>query len=212
MVVSLVLCFCPLILVCAVLRAAIAEFQIKYALWAILLGLASVIPIAALQFAVERLPFFQPYSLAHVLVTAILLNGLIEESVKLICMLPIPSRNMTARAFFATALLCGMALGCFETAVYFISGVQQITLRIATAVVIHSACAMLSGAYIWLHRAGRARAAPFVFAVLLHGVYNFFAGFDNLFWWFSVATLLLAVLECRIWYQRAAHPNEYSAQ
>lgn len=208
MVISLVFCFCPLLLVCVVLRCGLHSFQLKYAFWAILLGLASVIPIAIIQFCVLKLPLFQSHTLMSILVTAILFNGLIEESVKLLCMLPIPSHNMTVSAFFATAMLCGMALGCFETAVYFISGVQQITLRIATAVVIHSACAVLSGAYIWINRQGGKTVIPFVFAVLLHGIYNFFAGFENSFWWFSVIVLLFTVLECRIWYQRAAQPVE----
>ena len=45
---------------------------------------------------------------------------------------------------------------------------------------------------------------PFVLAVALHGVYNFFAGFSGGFWWFSVVAILMAALECRIWYRKAA--------
>ena len=43
---------------------------------------------------------------------------------------------------------------------------------------------------------------PFVLAVVLHGIYNFFAGFNGLFWWFSVVAILMAALECRIWYRQ----------
>jgi hypothetical protein len=41
-----------------------------------------------------------------------------------------------------------------------------------------------------------------VVAVLLHGIYDFFAGFSSTsnIRWFSVAVVLMAIIECRVKY------------
>ena len=49
----------------------------------------------------------------------------------------------------------------------------------------------------------RGKVLIFVLAVLLHGIYNYFAGFkmDSMFFWFSLVVVLVAVVECRIRYR-----------
>ena len=39
-----------------------------------------------------------------------------------------------------------------------------------------------------------------VVAVLLHGIYDFFAGFSGSLRWFAIAVVLMAMIECRIKY------------
>jgi hypothetical protein len=44
--------------------------------------------------------------------------------------------------------------------------------------------------------------------VLLHGIYDFFAGFANSLRWFSVAVVLMSIIECRIKYSALTNPEK----
>lgn len=200
---SVLLCFLPLILCFCVFCLAVDGFKLRYGLWSSLLGLLSVVPIALVQFLILSLPIFTSNTLASVLVTAMVFNGLVEEGLKMLCMLLLPSRKTEFPVFFCMALLTGLALGCFETVIYLFAGQQEIGVRMATAVLIHVFCAGLSGIYVWLFRQRRTRTSPFVLAAVLHGAYNFFAGFSGGYRWFSVLAIAMAALECRIWYAKA---------
>ncbi len=200
--VSLLLCFVPLIAFFIIFCAAVPGFKMRYGIWAALLGLLSVIPIAFVQFFVLSLPVFTANTLAAVLITALIFNGLIEESIKMLCMLFLPAKKTPFSVFFTMALFCGLSLGCFEAVIYLIAGYHQIGLRLVTAVIIHMLCAGLSGVYVWSFRKKRTRTLPFVYAAALHGIYNFFAGFSGGYRWFAVIAILFAAVECRIWYTK----------
>ena len=81
-----------------------------------------------------------------------------------------------------------------------------IFLRIFTSDIIHLTCTGLSGLFIWSCRVreddkkGGPKFSILITAVLLHGFYDFFAGFTNNLRWFSAAVILLALVECRIKY------------
>lgn len=200
--VFILLCFLPLILCFFVCNVSVVGFKFKYGLWASFLGLVSVIPIALVQFFILNLPIFTANTLVAVLVTAMIFNGLVEESLKMISMLFLPSKKVDFPVFFSMALLTGLALGCFETVIYLFAGQQEIGLRMITAVLIHTFCAGLSGCYVWLFRKRQAKNTPFIFAALLHGFYNFFAGFSGGYKMFAVLAIVMAGLECRIWYMK----------
>lgn len=191
--------------------------KIRYGLFACALGLVTVAPAAFLQFFILNLPIFTANTVINLLITAIVFNGLIEESVKMLFMSFLPFKKLNLPFYFCCALLAGMTLGSFESVIYMlkkISGasgplgisaiVNLLAARAFTSVVIHTFCAGLSGLYLWLFKNKQSRLMPFVWAVLLHGTYNFFAGFANTFYWFSLVAILFAILECRIWYKEAA--------
>ena len=92
-------------------------------------------------------------------------------------------QKMSMKVFFACAVLSGLSLGCFETLIYIASGIKNLELRLLTAVVIHSCCAGLSGLFVFNLKNGSLKIYPFVLAVFLHGIYNYFAGFkmDSMF-------------------------------
>ena len=94
-------------------------------------------------------------------------------------------------------------MGCFETLVYLVAGIQHLELRMLTAVVIHVSCAGLSGIFVYSIKNKSVKVLPFVSAVLLHGIYNYFAGFkmDSIFFWFSLVVVLVSIVECRIRYR-----------
>lgn len=206
------LSFVPLVFFLVLFCLAVPGFKVRYGLGSTLVGLFSLIPIVILQYLVLKMPVFSKDTLLSVLITVMVFNGLVEEMVKMFSLLLLPHKKMGIGVFLAMSLISGLALGCFETVIYLFSGYQNIQIRSLTAVAMHSLCGGLSGIYVWTWRNPVKKAPgkkvplvmPFVLAVVLHGVYNFFAGFSGGFWWFSVVAILMAALECRIWYRKAA--------
>lgn len=198
--VFILLCFLPLVLCILIMRFAVPDFKITKGLWAALVGLLSVIPIAIVQLFILNLPIFTANTLVAVLITAMIFNGLVEESLKMICMLFLPAKRNTLAVFFSMSLIAGLSLGCFETVIYLFAGYHEIELRMISAVLIHTFCSGLSGLYIWTFRQKKPKVTPFVFAAILHGTYNFFAGFSGNYRWFAILAILMAIIECRIWY------------
>lgn len=204
------LSFLPLVVFLVIFCLAVPGFKVRYGLLAIVLGLLSLIPIVILQSVVKNLPVFTSNTLLSALITAMLFNGLIEEAVKMLALLLLPRRKLAFSTFFALSLVSGLALGCFETIIYLFSGFHDIELRTATAVVMHCLCAGLSGIFVWIWRNPVEQAdgkkkiffQPYLWAVILHGSYNFFAGFTGFYRWFSIATIILTALECRIWFKK----------
>ena len=200
------LSFLPLLCIFVIFRFAISGFKVRYGLLAILLGLLSLVPIVIIQSFVRNLPVFTSNTLFAALITVMLFNGLIEESVKMGTLFLLPVKKMNFPTFFALSLVAGLALACFETVIYLFSGYLDIEVRTATAVVMHCLCTGLSGISVWLWKnPGEKKKkswAPWLWAVILHGSYNFFAGFSGFYRWFSLATIMLTALESRIWYKK----------
>lgn len=207
MYVYMALCFLPVLILGIVLPLAVPGFKIRYALISVLVGLLSLIPITFIQFFVFSLPIFTSGTLVSVLITAILFNGLIEEATKMSLMFLLPRKSIAFPQFFSMAILAGLSLGAFESIIYLLSGSLNIGIRMVTAVLIHTFCAGLSGIFVWTLKNKPTRVYFFVLAVLLHGVYNFFAGFSGGYRWLSIVAILLAALQCRICYMQIAHPE-----
>lgn len=203
-----VICIIPVLasLVCMIL--IIEEFRLRHGLLALTAGLFSVVPIAAIQFFINGLWLSSPHSLSGVLFRSLLINGVVEEAIKMAVLFVLPSKKMTLRSFFFCSVLSGLSLGCFETLVYIVSGIQNFELRLVTAVVIHACCAGLSGLFVYSVKNGGVKIFSFVLAVVLHGIYNYFAGFkmESFFFWFSIVVVIIAVVECRIRY-RSMNPE-----
>lgn len=205
--------FIPLIAVYLILTLTVNGLKIHHGLFACLLGFIVVFPIAFIQYFILNLPVFNTNTFISLLITAILFNGVIEETVKMFTLCLLPQKKLPPAAFFAMALLFGLALGSFESVIYFVRRIQTsdlptgfsaafhlMLIRSATAVLIHTFCAGLSGLYIYNFRNKRNNVMPFLWAAVLHGIYNFFAAFQSDFRYFAVVAILLAVVECRVWY------------
>jgi len=214
--IMMALSFLPLVILLGFFCFAIPGFKFHYGLVATLVGLFSLIPIVIIQHFVLKLPVFTDNTLISALITVMVFNGLIEETVKMFSLLILPHKKLNFATFFSLSIIAGLALGCFETVIYLFSGHHNVEVRTVTAVAMHSLCCGLSGIYVWTWRnpvekvSGKVApmVAPFVWATVLHGVYNFFAGFSTSFWWFSIAAIALTALECRIWYRKALGLDE----
>lgn len=207
------ICFVPAVLFFALAALLNKNLKIKYELWACVLALLTVIPASLIQFYVFSLPVFTAYTFSSVLITAIVFNGLIEESMKLLFLCLVPQKTQTLGAFFCCVMLYGLTVGGFESVIYVVRRFQEVQgqggrelviqlllSRIFSAQLIHLFCAALGGLYLWNFRRRTKNIMPFVYAVLLHGIYNFFASFSSLYRWLAVVAILFAAVECRIFY------------
>lgn len=215
---GIILCFVPLVV--AVLVFALSfKIKVGHQLIAVLLGLAAVLPISFIQYFLPNLPFLTGVPLVKTLLKSLILYGLVEELIKMLLAIPLPHKEYSELDFLLLAFVMGLALGCFESVVYYFDHLQKasargaellyglIAARIFSSDVIHMCCMGLSGLYIFSKRQRNPKFSYFVLAVIIHGVYDFFAGFSNGLRWFSIAVVLLAAIECRIKYSALKQPE-----
>ncbi len=183
-------------------------FKVSFGLLSCFLGLLALIPIALIQHFIYNevipLPVFTGslgVSLVFLLFKYILVTGLVEEGIKMLLMfvLPVRKNNVKPAEFFCYAVLCGLSLACYESLIYLIGG-KNWQMRQFTAVPLHVVCAGLSGLFVYCAKNKVSMFSSFVFAVLFHGVYNYFASRDGFIFAFSIIVLLVAAVECRLRY------------
>ena len=214
---GIALCFVPLILAIVIFSTGF-KLRLTHQLIAVLLGLATVLPISFIQYFMPAIPGLPLSPVVRALLKSVLLYGLVEEAIKTLALLPLPHKlydNENDRAgFLMLAFTVGLSLGCFESVVYYFDHLQiansrgatllygQIAVRIFTSDVIHIMCTGLCGLFIYSCRNKPAHVSFLVAAVLLHGIYDFFAGFSSTsnLRWFSIAVVLMAIIECRVKY------------
>jgi len=194
------ICFVPALVLSAILLLTVKNLQVWHVLVSFAAGILAIVPIAVLQYVVFKLPIFNTNTLGALLVTAFIFNGLIEETIKMAWICVLPGKKMSCGTFLAAAIIVGFACGTFEVVVYLLNGERQVGLRFLTAVLIHTFCAGLSGLYVWSYKQKTPLLRPFIMAILLHGVYNFFAARSGGFQWFSFVTVAYAAIRVRFSY------------
>ena len=212
---GIVLCFVPLILAIVFFTFGF-KVKITHQLIAILLGLAAVLPISVIQYFIPSIPGIILSPVLRALLKSIFLYGLVEEVLKTIILLPLPHKMYDSAegrgAFLMLAFVAGLSLGCFESVVYYFDHLQmannrgatllygQIAVRIFTSDIIHMMCTGLCGLFVYSCLNKPRHTSCLVAAILLHGFYDFFAGFSGNMRWFSIAVVLMTIAECRIKY------------
>ena len=201
---ALALCLIPLLVLFICLALFVHDFKCSKGLWACALGLLAVIPCVLLHMFFIDSGGLPVLSLVAVLME-MLLVALIEESMKFAVMFAMPARKTSLLAFFSYSMLCGFSLACFETLVYILTGKINaggltFVWRLPT-MLLHLACTGLAGLTVYSIRKKSVRILPFLFAVLFHGVYNYFELFgDDFRQYFAYVVVLIALFECRIQY------------
>ena len=217
MIFEILICFIPLIIL--VLSFTLTKrLKFIHQLLAILLGLIAVLPISFLQFFIPDFSGLFTSPILFSIFQSLIIYGLIEEILKMALIFPLPHKNYSCLDFLLLSFVMGIALGCFESLVYFFDHLQNarakgadllyfpIFLRILTSDLIHLTCTGLGGLFVWTCRITDEKnnvhpsISILLNAVLLHGFYDFFAGFTNNLRWFSFAVVLLSIAECRIKY------------
>ncbi|EID84300.1 hypothetical protein MSI_22420 [Treponema sp. JC4] len=205
---TIALCFLPII-ICFVIYTLLLKIRITDQLIAVLLGLIAVFPISLIQYFLPDFGLFENNPVLQTLLKSIIIYGLTEELIKMLFLIPIPHKKLSESDFLFLAFFMGLTLGCFESTVYFLDHLQkaasrgaqlllsQIFIRIFTSDLIHMACTGLGGLFLYSCRNKPVSISVFILAVVLHGIYDFFAGFQNDLKYFSIAVIILAFIECR---------------
>ena len=212
MILGIFLCFFPLI---AFTLFFILYYKLStlHSLFAILLGLLAVLPISLIQYIV---PDFSSLAVAnpvlYSLLKSLILYSFVEEVIKTAFVFLLPHKNYEVRNFLFLGFILSLSVACFESSVYFFEHLQnakkigadlmyfQICLRIFSALLIHFTCTGLSSLFVFECRKKQFHFILLLLPILIHGSYDFFAGFQNNFRFFSFAVLLYSLIECRIKY------------
>ncbi len=207
---ALALCFVPLLIGIALCLVFIKDFKILYALQALVFGILAVGLIILVRTFINDISEHSPFMLSGYLglLVSVVLFAFVEEFVKMILIFFFPIKVVSLRLYVFTCLVFGCTVGSFETLMYLVSGFGDTLLRLFTAVVVHTMCALLSGYFVWglKHKFSFIRA--FWMSFLLHGVYNFFATQTSFIWWFSIVTILFMFFKCRIYYSSLKENSE----
>mgnify|MGYP003292950730 CR=1 FL=1 len=218
LVIPIIVCFLPVLVGLFIFK----KFDLKFSslFKALLLGLLAILPISLLQYFLPDLSFMNTNSVLYSLIKSIVVIGLIEEAFKALLIYPLPKKSCTALQFLMLSFMFGLSLGCFESVVYYLDHLQRaaskggvllyytIFLRIFSSDIIHMTCAGLCGLFVYSIFKKEKRISYFVYAVILHGIYDFFAAFQNNLRWFALPVIILACLECRIKYQSLQNEEE----
>ena len=125
-----------------------------------------------------------------------------------------PAKNISLKHMFLYSLLAGLFLGCFESVIYIINSIQKasarsgevllymIYLRSFTSIIIHTFAAGLVGMFVYAAKRKQLRFSALGYAVVLHGIYDFFAIMPSPLNLFSYVAIILLIVECRIVYLR----------
>lgn len=212
--IGIALCFIPLIFSFILFLFA---FKIKASkmMLVILLGLIAVFPISVIQFFLPSLPILQTQPVLKALLRSIFLYGLVEELIKTGLFIPLTRKEQEPLNYLLLAFTMGLTVACFESSVYYLDHLQiasakgaellygQIFLRIVTSDIIHLTCTGLCGLFIFSCKNKPVKINVLLIAVLIHGFYDFFAGFQNNLKFFAIPVILLGIIECRIIYSNA---------
>lgn len=201
------LCLIPLIATFVCLSLILKGFKPLYGFLSCLAGAISVIPISLIQFFLGRTEFFTSGTLISLLLQTILLNGIIEELFKTATLFILPAKKIQLTEFCAYSALSALTLACIEGLIYLAGGSHAFELRLITAVLIHVSCGILCGLFVFSLRNKSTKILPLIFAMLFHGIYDYFAMFPmkSPFFYFSIAVILFSVVECRLRYKNVAN-------
>ncbi len=197
-IINLAFCFLPLLVFFLFILLAKQDISLSHSVLAMLLGFAPLIPVAVLQLIIPRATYT---SLVSLLFSSLFFNGLIEEGVKAAFLFLFPSSKLVYKQFFIYSLLAGLCFGCFEAVVYVVSGIGHVELRFITSIIIHTVCSGMGGLFVWSCRQKTCKVSLLLTAIIIHGIYNFFASFIGVFWWFSLAAIVFALVQLRTFYK-----------
>ena len=216
MILGIFLCFLPLAVFTLIFIFGF-KMNVVHILIAILAGLISVLPISLIQYFVPDFSLFaNSYPVLYSLLKSLILYAFVEEAIKISVAFILPHKNYEIKNFMFLGFIMGLSVGCFESAVYFFEHLQsarsigaelmyfQICIRIFTSVIIHFSCAGLGALFVYECREKRFFLSLLILIILIHGVYDFFAGFQNYLKLFAFAVVLFSLIECRIKYSNFA--------
>ncbi len=190
------ICFIPLISFYFCLKLLINDFKWLQGIKAAALGVVAVVPIAAIQFGLDFLN--TKYTSFQLTIARFFILGFVEESIKMLMLCFFSADKTKFKTFCAYAALVGISFACFEDFIYLINGLEHLEIRLLVTALVHAVCTVLSGIFVYSGKKRETMIIPLIFAVGIHGVYNYFCILPYPFRLFAFAAITFAILECRI--------------
>lgn len=213
----IILCFVPFVTMFALFAILVPGISVAKELLAAAAGLLALVPIAIVQFLIPSMRLFGQSRALSILLYSILFLGLIEETFKALLLFIVGAKNERASVWFCYSLLAGLIFGCFESVIYFFLNIQTIGhgvtlniiyLRMFTALLVHTLCAGLGGFSVYYFKNSRANLWPLLNAILIHGLYDYFAASDSPIRYFSAIVILSAAIKCRVCFLQIAEEEK----
>ncbi len=207
------ICFVPLLIGIIIALLCLKECKLLHSLIAIVLGFFAILLIILVRTLVNDLMgFITPatVSVFFAFTISTIFFAFIEESVKMLFCSLLPKKNLTFKAFIINCSIFGASIGCFETLMYLVTGYGNTIIRLFTAVIVHIVCAVLSGYFVWALDKKIRFIRVFFFSILMHGLYNFFAGQALSIAWLSIVIILFSLHKARLYYKTIKEKTESS--
>ena len=214
LILPLIICIVP-ILFFSVLLIAGPKIKFWKVLFGILLGLCAFFPVQLVdEYGVRNLiPPYYPTRIAFISFV------FLAELIKGACITPLSGKKNTALSFLLISMLAGLTFGCGQSFVEYLNeagkafskGAQLLWLPLVLKFIlidlINMACTGLAGLFIFTCKNKTPKWLLVLYPFVLRALFEFFnvkLGIK----WFSIAVVLLALLECRIKYKAISNTND----
>jgi protease PrsW len=178
----------------------------------VLFGFLAVIPAIIIELALDWIvPSFG--TLIDAAIKGFIVAGLVEEGVKFAFvnkwLYMRPEFDEVADGIVYTVCV-SMGFALVENVMYSLGGTAVIVLRAFTAVPMHACASGIMGYFIGLSKRGKTdkRALGLLAAVLIHGVYDFFAFSESLLALLVLPTVVIAFIVLRRLFKKAVAADD----
>lgn len=214
LILPLIICIVP-ILFFAVLLIAGPKIKFWRVLFAVLLGIVAFFPVQLVDEYVVRqlIPYYYPTRIAFI--SWVVLAELFKGGV----LVPLSAKKNSTLHFLLLAMLAGLTFGCGQSFVEYLNEASKafskgaqllwlpLILRFILIDLINMACAGLAGLFIYTCKMKKPKWLLVLYPFVLRALFEFF-NVKLEIKWFSIAVVLLALLECRIKYKAISNTDD----
>ena len=151
----------------------------------------------AIRVAVVQIPFFPVNKLFSILFISFFAKSLTATAVKVLFLALLPYRKKSFARFFSMLMLSAIPFACFDFAWWLL---HKDIFQAGTTFFMQGFSTLLTGYFCWSMRQYKFHVIPIFYAFILQGLFYFFISFSAPFKYISIAAILFAAVECRIWF------------
>ncbi len=160
-------------------------------------GILASVTAFLIRVAAMQIPFYPSNKLLSILVISIFAKSFPAILVKMIIFMLVPKKNKTFAHFFNCILLIALPFASFDFAWWILR--KDVFQAIATFFM-QGFSTILAGYFIWSLKHYVRHFLPVIYAFVLQGIFYFFISFTFPFRYISIAAVLFAMVESRLWY------------
>lgn len=173
--------------------------QASFSNSAIILGAGILASVTAflIRVAAMQIPFYPSNKLLSIFVISIFAKSLPALIVKLIIFMLVPFKNRTFGQFFNWIILISLPFASFDFAWWIL---HKDVFQAVMTCFMQGFSTILTGYFIWSLKRYAKHFMPLIYAFILQGIFYFFISFAFPFKYISIAAVLFAMVEARLWF------------